>query len=128
MNTPTLDQMKTHLEFLGYQISQDEKRIMAHHNTKCDFTIRPLQGGFIFTAIFTGNQNAKGDKASFLDFINSLNNEAVLARFSADKDSDFFIEAWHPPSYERVAFAAFLDVLDQDFQRFLKLGAEEFIQ
>lgn len=114
MAASTVEQMGTHLEFLGYEVSRDDQLTKARHPRKLNFAMRPLAGGILFTAIFGCSEDAKRNRPGYLEMINSLNDKAVIARFYADKDSDFFIEAWHPDHYERAAFGAFMQVWDRD--------------
>jgi len=71
-------------------------------------------GGILFATIFACDDNAKRDRSSYLELINSLNNKAAIARFYADEDSDFFIEAWHPDHYDRTGFGIFIEAWDRD--------------
>ena len=114
MITNTLEQMSTHLQFLGYEIVRDDKLTRARHASKYNIILRPLAGGVLFTSIFGCSDNAKRNRAGYLDMINSMNNKAGVARFYADKDSDFFIEAWLPDHYDRTEFGAFLEAWDRD--------------
>jgi len=114
MSVSTLEQIVTHLQFLGYEVSRDGDVTRAKHPRKFNVSIRPLAGGILFTTIFGCQDNAKRSKLGYLEMINSLNANAAIARFYADKDSDLFIEAWHPDYYERASFGAFMQIWDRD--------------
>lgn len=114
-STKSLDSIITHLEFLGYTITREEKIIRARHDTKYNFGMRTLAGGFIFRAYFGGSDHAKADRPGFLDLINSINAEASVARCFADSDSDLCFEAWYPDVYDRQEFGDFMTAWDRDF-------------
>lgn len=122
----TIEQMTTHLQFLGYETSQVDDATGARHPRKLNLLMKPLAGGVLFTAILGGNRNAKNKRSQYLDLINSLNNKAAVARFYADDDSDLFVEAWHPDWYERTAFGTFMEVWDHDCS--LLLGDSEAVK
>jgi hypothetical protein len=114
MSTNTLDQIVNHLQFLGYEITQKDELRLATHPQKMNVMLRAFKGGILFTSINSCEDRARSDKIGYLSFINSLNNQASVARFYADKDSDFYIEAWYPDSYDRNKFGIFLDAWETD--------------
>ncbi|MDZ7288680.1 MAG: hypothetical protein ONB44_03520 [candidate division KSB1 bacterium] len=114
MATSILNQICAHLEFLGYTITPGEKTTTATHPKKLNIILRDFNDGVLFTGIFTCNDLAKKDRVGYLNFINSLNQKAAIARFYADKDSDLFYEAWFPNNYDRANFGRFAELWDQD--------------
>ncbi len=122
MIADTIEQMTTHLEFLGYEVSRDGDLTKARHPRRFNMVVRPLAGGVLFTAIFGASDNATRDRLGYLEMINALNANAGIARFYADKDADLFIEAWHPDYYDRADFGVFLEKLERDHH--LLFGAE----
>jgi len=111
---PVLDQMSTHLEFLGYEVTRDEEKVRARHARNADLVLRPFEGGILFTSIFGCKDEARKNRVGYLSLINSLNQKAAVVRFYADEESDLFIEAWHPNSYDRVSFGHFMDLVNGD--------------
>lgn len=114
MAANTIDQIVNHLQFLGYETTQKDELRIAKHPQKMNIMIRPFKGGVLFTSINSCKPNAKVDKAGYLNFINLLNSNAAVARFYADKECDFFIEAWYPDAYERNDFGVFLEAWETD--------------
>ncbi|HWP03413.1 MAG TPA: hypothetical protein VNL96_08155, partial [Gemmatimonadaceae bacterium] len=123
----TMEQMSRHVEFLGYEVTRDDKLVKARHTRKYNLIMKPLAGGVLFTCIFSGSENAHGDRAGYLELVNALNNRAGVARFYADKDSDLFVEAWHPDHYERGEFGEFMESWDRDCLLLAQSGAERFL-
>ncbi|MCS7010573.1 MAG: hypothetical protein NZL98_04340, partial [Anaerolineales bacterium] len=76
---------------------------------------------------FGCSDNAKRNKLSYLELINSLNAKAAIARFYADEDFDFFIEAWYPNYYDRTGFGAFLETLDRDYRLLVNSEADQYL-
>jgi len=113
MDAETTKEMCSHLEFLGYEVAH-EGDLVARHDVHLNFLMRPLAGGILLAALVGGGDRAKRDRPGYLDFINSLNARARVARFYADEDSDLCIEAWYPDHYERSGFGAFMEVWNRD--------------
>lgn len=114
MGESTLDQISSHLAFLGYEITQRDESVRATHPTKYNLLLKPFRGGVLFACFFGGSDRARSDPGAFLEFINSLNAKAALTRFYADDDRDLVIECWHPDHYDRLLFGRFLDLLERD--------------
>jgi len=127
MASTNLDQMVTHLQFLGYQVERDGDIVKARHQTKVNILLRDFRGGVLLTSIFGCQDNAKKNRSAYLDFINTMNQKAIIIRFYCDKDSDFFMEAWFPGAYERAVFGSFLDLWDEDIARLSQSDAEKFL-
>lgn len=127
MASTNLDQMVTHLQFLGYQVERDGEIVKARHQTKVNILLRDFRGGVLLTSIFGCQDSAKKKRADYLDFINLMNQRATIIRFYADKDSDFFMEAWYPGTYDRAIFGSFLELWDEDIARLSQADAEKFL-
>ncbi len=105
------DVMK-HLEFLGYDVSMDTKRIKAIHPTYLNIFIRQYRGGMLVTAFFGGSKYGKNNKDSWLILLNKLNKNATAAKYYIDDDGDMTIEAYYPGEYNKKSFSAFLDAFN----------------
>jgi hypothetical protein len=128
MALTTLDQIVTHLQFLGFQVERDDNIVKARHATKVNILLRDFRGGVLLTSIFGCKDYAKRARLEYLDFVNLMNQKAAVIRFYADKDSDFFMEAWYPGTYDRSLFGSFLDLWDEDITRLAQGEAEKFLQ
>ena len=117
MAANALEQIIAHLQKLcGYEIDREGDLILASgsSNIKSDLLLRQNGRVIQFTARIDCNDNAKQDRAGFLEYINNLNNKANVARYCANKESVVFITAWHPYHYDHVAFYTFLEDLIED--------------
>ena len=123
-----LDDMVTHLQFLGYEVERDGDLVKAKHRTRVNILLRDFRGGVLLTSIFGCKDDAKTHSLAYLDLINRLNQQATVLRFYADKDSDFFMEAWHPGTYDRELFGSFLNLWDEDIARLARSDAEKFLE
>ncbi len=120
MSTTTLEDVKTHLEFLGYDIKDDNSVVTAKHSQKLNMIFKPFNGGLLFTAVFTSNDYAKQDMEGFLKFINGINQNACVARVYADKDVDLLFEGWYPDTYNKAQFGLFMELWDRDTRGLLR--------
>lgn len=127
MASTSLEQIVTHLEFLGYQIERDKDVVKARHQTKVNILLRDFRGGVLLTSIFGCQDHAKKNRAAYLDFINAMNQKATIIRYYADSDSDFFMEAWFPGTYDRAVFGSFLELWEEDIARLSQSDASKFL-
>ena len=56
------------------------------------------------------------DRPNYLECINSINPDAIVLRFYAGSDNDLMGDVWFPKYYNKVGFAAFMDLLLHDMQ------------
>lgn len=119
MTSSVLDDMATHLEFLGYELVRDSDWVGARHRTKLNLRLRDFAGGVLLSAVLFGNAAAKENRLDYLSFLNTMNQKAAVARFYADDDSDCTMEAWHPGLYERSKFGDFVSQWERDGERLL---------
>lgn len=110
----TLDQIAGHLQFLGYETSQDGESMIAKHAQKMNVMFKNLKGGILFMTLMSCQNSAKSDEIGYLRFINLLNTSAAVVRFYTDKDFYFHIEAWYPKSYEKTEFGIFWDAWEKE--------------
>ena len=130
MPVTILEDVKTHLEFLGYDVEDDGKVVTAKHAQKLNMIFKSFNGGLLFTAVFTSNDYAKQDMEGFLKFINGLNQTACVARIYADKDVDLLFEGWYPDTYDKAQFGLFMELWDRDTRgqlREVSSEAERFL-
>ncbi len=111
-----LEQVVTHLEFLGYQITREEKFVRAKHEKNLNLVVQSFNSGVLFTAFLSSNDLAKRDMLGFLECANTMNQKALIPRFYKDKDGDLVIEAWYPHIYDRGQFGLFMEQLNNDMR------------
>ncbi len=117
MTTGVIEKFLNHLKYLGYDIEEEDTgRFSAKHERLFNMCISVKAGGIFFGAWVGGNEIAETHRQEFIERLNYLNGKAVVLRFHADEDSDLMMEAWYPKRYDRVSFAAFMDLLSRDSQ------------
>ena len=127
----TIEQISDHLQFLGYEVTSDDRATKAIHSEKWNLFIKPLKGGVLFTSFLTGNNYAKNkkNKQAYLEFINSTNQVSSVTRFYADNDFDLVMEAVWPGDYSKIGFGEFIEQWDADTRiRLLQSGANKFLE
>jgi hypothetical protein len=120
MSTSSTEQIKLHLECLGYAMEdRPEGRFTARHPQKFTLMVKPFVGGVLLTAAFGASDQAKRDLSGYKAFANACNKSALVARFYVDDDLDLMIEAFYPNVYDRSAFGQFYENLDHDHSKLL---------
>jgi len=126
----TIEQIGNHLQFLGYEVTSDDKATKAIHSEKWNLFIKTFKGGILFTTFLNGNKFAKNkrNRQAYLEFINSMNQRASVTRFYADDDSDFLMEALWSGDYNKVGFGEFMEQWDVDTRiRLFQSEAKKFL-
>jgi phage gp46-like protein len=118
----TKDQIVSHLQFLGYDVSKEEKFIRARHSKKPNLIVRVFSDGALHTSIWGTSDYAKGNRLALLEYVNALNQGAAIARYYADKDIDLIVESWYSGDYDRTNYARFLELCDSDFEKLIKIS------
>ncbi len=113
------DKIMNHLEFLGYDVSQNGQRIAARHEKYLNLLIRSYEGGILVSGFFRGTEFGKANQAKWLEILNKLNRKSTVAKYYIDKDGDLAIEAYYPGVYNKKAFGIFIDNLQQDNLQFV---------
>jgi hypothetical protein len=135
MANSAVDQIKVHLEFLGYKITErdvsEDKNpfFFFKHAAKPNLSIRSYRGGVLLTTLYKGNETAQKERQGYLTFINSANAGASVTRCYTDEEANFIIESWYPENYERASFGVFLELWDSDTEKSLNLeDARKFLR
>ena len=111
-----IDQINSHLEFLGYEIIKGENGAMAaKHKSHFNLLYREFGYGILFSAFFSTNANGKHYRANVLERINSFNTAARVCHAYIDKDGDLTVEAYIPAVYDKGAFGTFVETFNSDF-------------
>ena len=119
------DEIKTHLEMLGYTVEKTDKALRCKHDKHVNIFVRSYKGGILISGYFTGNEYSKTHRAEFLEFINTLNKEATVIRAYIDKDGDLMLEAWFVGDYDRARFGKFVDAWHTDAESLLNSHSAE---
>jgi hypothetical protein len=109
-----LNEMITHLEFLGYGVVQEEGSIWATHPKYINLVFSDFGFGILFKAFFAFTEEAKDNRAEVLEMVNQFNFQASLCKAYVDDDFDLALEACFPRVYDKTAFGVFIDSLNTD--------------
>jgi hypothetical protein len=82
---PHAGEIQNHLEFLGYEVSQDDDSILAIHEERPNLQIRGANGGTLLLSYWRANGYAREHRAEFLELVNDFNTNATTATFYIDE-------------------------------------------
>ena len=107
-----LNQVAEHLQYLGYSIEAHTpgEGLRADHKQRYGVILKSFQNGLLLRTYFDTRANA----SQMSLFANTLNQEAVVARFLLAKDGFFVMEGWYAAPYDRAGFANFMEAWQQD--------------
>ena len=114
MDAPIADQVKARLEFLGYEITRDEKAFFAQHPKWPNISFQEHGNGFLFSTTYTIKETAKTRRAEFLEYVNDLNRHSSLVRFYMGTDSSLVARCWMPGCYGPAIFDSFIGLMNND--------------
>lgn len=114
----------SHLEFLGYDVTVNEKHILAKHPKYLNILVKKYRGGMLLTSFFGGKEYGKKNIGSWQTLVNTLNREAAAARYYISKSGNLVIEGYFPGAYEKKRFGAFLTVYNLESAHIAKHGTE----
>jgi hypothetical protein len=104
-----------HLRRLGYEIKMQEDVIVAKHPWLLTIMLEELCAGVLLASLWRVGSAAREDRTGYLEFVNSLNEEAIVARVYADRaNSGLLFQAWFPGTYEESRFSLFLEAWNHD--------------
>ena len=75
------EEITTHLEFLGFEVTLEEGKMVTTHTTRLDMTIQQWEGGLLFTNFGNPTPYALKNLKNLMRFINKLNSKAGAARY-----------------------------------------------
>jgi hypothetical protein len=126
MAAEVIEEIKAHLEFLGFSCSPQKSLIFATHPSRPALAFRKFKGGIFFFTGYSAKKVGIEDRSGFLEFVNRANKEAAVARFVAQFEDDpgLMVEGWYPNVYDRETFGAFFDSWTSGTKTFLEKEAE----
>ena len=113
----TKDQIKNHLEYLGYEVEYSETNQEMLFCTKQGYPpmmICPNEHRMQFWATYNINEIAKNNPVDFLSYVNLLNMATLITTFYVDKEGSFNFASSYLGSYDRKQFASFLHLWEND--------------
>lgn len=116
-----LKQIAEHLEYLGYSVEMSSaSTVIARSTTKFNVRVRMFRSGFLFQSLIAMDKElVEKDVLAYFTLINKLNAQAGLLRFYDDEYSSLYCEYWHPGTYEKTTFGAFVELFNADIQGLL---------
>lgn len=117
MPATILDQVLSHLEFLGYEIEHKEGFAAARHPRRYNMAVSEYAWGVLFRVYFGSSAEAERDKCAVYEAVNAFNLAAAVCRCYLDKDFDFAFEAVYPRVYDKVVFGTFIDAISDDLAK-----------
>src|SRR5437773_1009171 len=104
----TLQLIAGHLQLLGYQTQFDREGVQVTHPSRPHFRMYESAVGVVFLYTFGVGQAVASDLAGFLSFLNTINLQCVVGRFSYDAArTSLWVTALHSICYERTEFGTF---------------------
>jgi hypothetical protein len=108
------EEIKTHLEFLGFEVTFQDAQLVATHDTRLGMSIEQWEGGLLCTNFFNPTTYALKNLKNFMRLINNLNSNAGAARYYLNDNDKVIIEAYYPGEYNKKSFSAFLDIWEKE--------------
>jgi hypothetical protein len=118
----------THLQFLGYETVPGDRRVQAKHPRHILFVIKEYRGGLLFTVFFRGTEHSRQKREDFLEFANSFNRRANIARAYISEKGNLVFEAWYPGAYQKTTFSRFLDDWHKDVEQKIREDLQETLK
>lgn len=107
------EEITSHLEFMGYDVSINPERLSAKHSNNPNILLKKFRAGILVSGYYTGTAYGRSHRSQFMAVANTLNSESVAGRFYVDKDGDLVLESYYPGSYNKKAFSAFMENFNQ---------------
>lgn len=108
------EEITTHLEFLGFEVTLEEGKMVTTHTTRLDMTIQQWEGGLLFTNFGNPTPYALKNLKNLMRFINKLNSKAGAGRYYLNEHNQIIIEAYYPGDYNKKSFSTFLDIWEKE--------------
>jgi len=118
------EDITTHLEFLGFEVTLEEGQMVTAHATRLDMTIQQWEGGLLFTNFGTPTTYALKNLKNLMRFINKLNSKAGTARYYLNEHNQIIIEAYYPGDYNKKSFGAFLEIWEKELTNIKNIMSE----
>jgi hypothetical protein len=119
MKEPLLSELKTHLEFFGYEVTVDEDGdVLARHARHFNSSVTKFQGGVLVMATFGGMEAEESNESDVLREINRFNSESALTLAFLNPSRGIAISAWYPLPYNKVNFSTFIEQFHREQGKF----------
>ncbi len=115
------EDIKTHLEYLGYEVTLHDGALTARHQRNLNISMKPYADGLLVTSIFGLSESGKANRLGLYKLVNELNATAAASRFYVDQDDDLLVEGYFPGAYDRARFATFIDVYNASLSHMTRI-------
>ncbi len=120
-----VEEIGTHLEFLGYEVTTTDEYLRATHPSNLNVALKEHRGGILLLSYLGASTYGKEHPEEVAELANALNVNATVARCYRDKDGDLALEAWYPGTYEKTRFSRFIEEWHKDTINQLREHTEE---
>jgi len=103
----------------GYETSvgkDDPRDIVAQHSSKANISIRVFPKAVRFSTHYRFNEQSENLRLECLEYTNSLNLESIATQYTMI-DNFLFVQLWMFAAYEKVGYAEFLGVWNDDIDK-----------
>lgn len=108
-----LARYRTHLEFNGYRVEENEEEIVCRHPRKPNLCARQVTDrGVLISTVYTF-QDMVG-RREVLEYLNSLNSEFIFLKAFVDEENNLILETFFEGEYDRTNFSILLDNIEYD--------------
>ena len=105
-------EIKSHLEFMGYDVSYFKEHIVAKHPVHPNIVIGQHTTGLVVSKPYKSTERGRQNRTKLISLANDLNAAAMAVRYYVDKDGDLIVEAYYPGSYNKQSFSLFIDAVN----------------
>jgi hypothetical protein len=118
----SLEEIRNHLEFIGYEMSEDQKeenRILftATHVNHPNLIISYFHQFPVITivSVYTiKTMKSEKNKDDLTRILNDLNNASIITYFSTPDFETIQCASWYPDNYSKKSFSTFLDFFEAE--------------
>jgi len=103
------EEIKTHLEYMGYEVSLDKERIAAKHPSQPNIILIKQQSGLLGMTYFSASEYGLKNRDKLIAIANDLNANSLAVRYYINKDGNLMIVGFYPGSYSKQSFSLFIE-------------------
>lgn len=124
-----LDQIKSHLEFLGYAAVEPKGPgdiLLMEHQMKPNVFLDPVGGGVRIRAVYRLEETASQTLDRLYGALNEVNGKSVASSFSSD--GNLLTVSYWLAAYTKTGFGNWLAAFDYDLNLVSRCSLNEFVQ
>ncbi len=101
--------VKQYLKGFGYEVTINKQQMVARHKEDLSFVIEDYSYGMLFSSRYQVSSQAKKKSRRFLEWVNTLNQNAITARYYLDSSNHLTMECYYPGRYHKKFFKPFFE-------------------